>query len=194
MFFLAEKLSDKIGRDKIRTSCRVERIVQENKVKLYYKNGEIFEADKIICTAPTFAVRKINWEPALPLEMTMAMDTLQYSRINKNPILFNNRFWKNENFDLVTDTPAHYLYHATKNQRSQKGGLISYTIGDKAAVIANQSDDWRANMLQQSLSPHFGDIKSMIEKQVNYYWGADEYSKGTYAIYGKGQCLQFSRF
>ncbi len=26
-----------------------------------------------------------------------------------------------------------------------------------------------------------------IEKQTNYYWGEDEYSKGAYAIYGKGQ-------
>lgn len=184
---LAEKLADKIGRDKIKTSCKVGRIVQGKKVNVYCLTGETFEADKIICTVPTFAAKKIKWEPSLPPEMSMAMDQLQYARINKNPVLFNNRFWKDEHFDMVTDTPAHYLYHATKNQLSQKGVLISYTIGDKAAVIANQSDDWKANMLQQSLSPYFGDIKSMIEKQVNYYWGVDEYSKGAYAIYGKGQ-------
>ena len=42
-------------------------------------------------------------------------------------------------------------------------------------------------MINQSLSPFFGDVKSKIEKQTNYYWGDDEYSKGAYAIYGKGQ-------
>ena len=88
---------------------------------------------------------------------------------------------------MLTDTTPHYLYHATKNQSSRKGVLTSYAIGDKAAVIANQSDEWKADTLQQSLSPYFGDIKSMIEKQTNYYWGTDEYSKGAYAIYGKGQ-------
>jgi len=184
---LAERLGDKIGRDKIKTSCIVERIVQGKQVKVYCRNGETFEADKIICTVPTFAAKRIKWEPSMPIEMSMAMDELQYCRINKNPVLFNSRFWKDERFDMVTDTPAHYLYHATKNQMSKKGVLISYAIGDKAAVIANQSDDWKANMLQQSLSPYFGDIKSMIERQVNYYWGVDEYSKGAYAIYGKGQ-------
>lgn len=184
---LAEKLADKIGRDKIKTNYKVNRIVQGKKVTVYCASGESFEADKLICTAPTFAVKKIKWEPSLPEEMSDAMDQLQYARINKNPILFKNRFWEDESFDMITDTPAHYLYHATKNQLSKKGVLISYTIGDKAAVISNQSDAWKADMLQQSLSPMLSDVKSLIEKQTNYFWGEDEYSKGAYAIYGKGQ-------
>lgn len=184
---LATKLSEAIGLDRIKTSKRVTRIVQGKKVTVFCSDGEKFEADQLICTAPTFAVKKIKWEPALPADMSQAMDELQYARINKNPILFKNRFWKDESFDLLTDTPNHYLYHATKNQLSDKGVLISYTIGDKAAVIANQSDEWKADMLQQNLSPFFGDVRSLIEKQANYYWGEDEYSKGAYAIYGKGQ-------
>ena len=184
---LAKKLAEKIGTAKIKKGYKVKRIVQGAKVTVYCDNGEKFEADKLICTAPTFATKKIQWEPALPLPMRNAMDELQYARINKNPVLFKERFWKDESFDILTDTPAHYLYHATKNQISKKGVLISYTIGDKAAVIADQSDAWKADMLQQSLSPYFGDIKNIIEKQTNYYWGEDEYSKGAYAIYGKGQ-------
>ena len=114
---LAEKLAEKIGLDKIKTGYRVKKIVQGAKVTVYCENGEKFEGDKLICTAPTFAVKKIQWEPALPLAVRNAMDELQYARINKNPILFNERFWKVENFDMVTDTPAHYFYHATKNQQ-----------------------------------------------------------------------------
>jgi monoamine oxidase len=184
---LAEKLVERIGKDKIKVDCKVNRIVQGEKVTVYCANGDSYEADKIICTAPTFAVMKIKWEPSLPAEMLNAMNELQYARINKNPVLFKNRFWEDESFDMITDTPAHYLYHATKNQLSEKGVLISYTIGDKAAVIANQSDDWKAEMLQQSLLPYKSDIKNLIEKQTNYYWGEDEYSKGAYAIYGKSQ-------
>ena len=41
--------------------------------------------------------------------------------------------------------------------------------------------------MQQSLQPGFPDIKNKIAKQVNYYWGEDEFSKGSYAVYGKGQ-------
>ncbi|RYF85521.1 MAG: FAD-dependent oxidoreductase, partial [Chitinophagaceae bacterium] len=42
-------------------------------------------------------------------------------------------------------------------------------------------------MIAQALKPGFGDIQTKIEKQWNYYWGNDEFSKGAYALYGPGQ-------
>src|SRR5690606_5144970 len=59
--------------------------------------------------------------------------------------------------------------------------------GDKAAVIANQSDEWNARQISNTLSPYFGKIDNWIEKQVNYYWGDDQFTKGAYALYGAGQ-------
>ena len=186
---LAEEIAEKVGKDKIKLQHRVQRIVQTSKagVTVFCDNGQSFQADKIICTIPTFAAQQIKWEPVLPADQVSAMNELQYARINKNPLLFRQRFWKDESFDMVTDQLPHYFYHATKNQRSEKGVLISYTIGDKAAVIANQHDDWKADMIQQTLQPYFGDVKSLLEKQANYYWGKDEFSRGAYALYGKGQ-------
>ncbi len=186
---LSKKIAEKIGEDKIKLQHRVNRIVQDPKagVKVFCENGQQFTGDKIICTAPTFAAKKIKWEPALPTDQVAAMNELQYARINKNPLLFKERFWKDESFDMITDQSPHYFYHATKNQNSKKGVLISYTIGDKAAVVANQSDDWKEEMIQQTLQPHFGDVRALLEKQTNYYWGNDEYSYGSYAMYGIGQ-------
>ncbi len=176
-------------RDKVKTGYEVTKIVQPagGKVRVYCSNGYSVEGDKIICTIPTFAVKKIDWQPGLTEEMLAAIDALQYARINKNALLFSERFWKDESFDMITDMPGHYFYHATKNQNSAKGALISYTIGDKAAVVANQTDEWRADMIQQSLNPAFPGIKRLLEKQENFYWGNNDYSRGAYAIYGKGQ-------
>ncbi|HTD93285.1 MAG TPA: FAD-dependent oxidoreductase [Chitinophagaceae bacterium] len=185
---LAQGIAGKIGREKIKLEHSVNRIVQDKLgVKVYCGNGTSFAGDKIICTVPAFAAGKIKWEPGLPADQVGAINELQYARINKNPLLFRERFWKAEDFDMVTDQSPHYFYHATKNQRSQKGVLISYTIGEKAAVVANQSDEWRADMIQQTLQPHFGDVKKLLESQGNYYWGNDPYSFGSYAVYGKGQ-------
>src|SRR5688572_14244230 len=60
---LARRIAEKIGADKIRLQHAVNRIVQNSKggVKVYCDNGESFTADKIICTAPTFSVKKIKW-------------------------------------------------------------------------------------------------------------------------------------
>ena len=186
---LARSIADKIGMDKILLQHSATRVVQNVKggVKVYCDNGQVFTGDKIICTAPTFAVKKIKWEPGFPADQVNAMNELQYARINKNPLLFKKRFWKDEGFDMVTDQSPHYFYHATKNQPSKKGVLISYSIGEKAAVVANQSDAWREDMVMQTLKPHFNDAKEEFEKMTNYYWGSDKYSFGAYALYGKGQ-------
>jgi monoamine oxidase len=184
---LAEKLSEKIRKDKILLKHTVTKIEQGDRVKVHCDNGKIFEADKIICTVPTFALNKIDWQPGLSSEKINAINELQYARINKHALLFNERFWKYESFDMVTDQSPHYFYHATKNQKSQNGVLISYSIGEKAAVIANQTNEWNAKMIGETLNPHFGNIQSGLKDQVNYYWGNDAYSKGAYALYGKDQ-------
>lgn len=184
---LAHAFKNAIGADKILLQHKVEKIEQGAKVKVTCAGDRVFEGDFIICTVPTFSAKKINWIPALPADTQMAMNELQYARINKNAMLYSERFWKDESFDLVTDQPGHYFYHATKNQASKKGVLISYAIGDKAPVIKAQTDDWKADMINMSLKPGFGDTKQFLEKQVDYYWGDDEYSKGAYALYGVGQ-------
>lgn len=184
---LAYALKDAIGEDKIKLQHKVQKIEQGAKVKVTCTGGQVFDGDFIICTIPTFSAKKINWIPALPADTQLAMNELQYARINKNASLYSERFWKDESFDLVTDMPGHYFYHATKDQPSKKGVLISYAIGDKAPVVATQTDTWRADMINMSLKPAFGDTKQLLVKQEDYYWGDDEYSKGAYAMYGVGQ-------
>lgn len=184
---LAKKFVEKIGKEKILLQHSVTQIEQNDKVKVHCANGKVFEADHLICTIPTFAVNKIDWQPGLPPEKTEALNALQYARINKHAVVFDNRFWKDESFDMITDELPHYFYHGTKNQRSSKGVLISYSIGDKAAVIANQDNERNAQMVLRTLEPHFGKLQHLISKQANYYWGEDQLSKGAYALYGKGQ-------
>lgn len=183
---LAYKMRD-VFPDRVKCNSLVVRVDHKDKVQVHCADGQIYTADKLICTIPTYAVSKINWNPVLPEAMLHAIQELQYARINKHAVLFENRFWKDESFDMITDMPGHYFYHATKNQASTKGALISYSIGDKAAMFANQSKEANADMVCQSLRAAFPDIKSQIREQVNYYWGASKYSFGAYAMYGKGQ-------
>jgi len=184
---LAKKLAERVGLENILLEHGVTKVEQTAAgVKVTCSNGKVFRADKLICTAPTFSLKKIQWLPGLPKEKIDAINQLQYARINKHPVLFSERFWP-EDMDMVTDLPAHYFYHATKNQPGKKGILISYTIGDKAAVTANQDDAYHKAIISQALLPGFGDVQSKMEKQWNYYWGNDEFSKGAYALYGPGQ-------
>lgn len=185
---LAEKLAEKVGTDNIKLKHKVTEVSQaDGGVTVTCDNGQVFSADKLICTTPTYALSKIIWKPGLPKEKIDAINALQYARISKHAVLFKDRFWNDESFDMITDVYGHYFYHATKNQNSPKGVLISYTIGDKADVIGRQNDDFKTEVISSSLRPAFGDIRDKIEKHVNYYWGMDEQTKGGYALYGVGQ-------
>ncbi len=158
-----------------------------SEVKIKCSDGSVFACDYAICTTPTYSLNKIKWNPVLPDDKIEALNALQYARINKHPVLFSERYWNDESFDMVTDVYGHYFYHATKNQKAKKGVLISYTIGDKADVIHKQSKAFKKNVIIESLKPAFGDVSDKIVDQMTYYWGIDEYSKGAYALYGIGQ-------
>jgi monoamine oxidase len=185
---LTEELAKRIGLEDIKTGHKAIVVLQkDNMVKVTCENGAIFTGDKLICTLPVFAINKIKWEPEFPIEKQRALQSLQYARIMKNGLLFNERFWKEEKFSLITDMPGHYFFHTTQSQKSSKGILTSYTVGDKAQMLNSMT---RINCTQftlQSFPSDFGDIKSQYIKSYPYYWGNDAFSMGAYAIYGKGQ-------
>ncbi|MBZ0203116.1 MAG: FAD-dependent oxidoreductase [Ignavibacteria bacterium] len=185
---LPEKLAEKIGADNILLGHKVVEVQQlDGTVSVICNNGKTFSGDNLICTTPTYSLSRISWKPGLPEEKIDAINALQYARISKHAILFDERFWNDESFDMVTDVYGHYFYHGTKNQPGKKGALISYTIGDKADVVSRQNDEFKINMISDSLRAGFGDVKNKVVKQISYYWGTNQTSKGAYALYGKGQ-------
>ena len=187
---LAKKLAS-FFEDKILTRKHVVTIEQTmDDVKVYCADGSTFVGDKLICTAPAFAVTQIDWKPGLPDVVYDGLKSLQYSRINKNAVLFNERIWEDEAFDMITDMPGHYFYHATKFQKGRTGVLTCYTIGDKAQVMANENTEVRNDIIARSLAPRFPCAKQHMIDQTIYYWGDDKYSRGAYAVYGKGQWLK----
>jgi monoamine oxidase len=187
---LASKMADAIGRENILTGKKVLSVKQDKSgVTVTCEGGQTFTAERLICTAPTYSVMKINWDPVLPPNTTDGLNSLQYARIGKFPVVFKERFWGSENFDCLTDGPGHYFYHGTKDQPGKQGVLISYATGDKADVLNAQSPERRLQLILDSLKPAFGDVSKYVQGETKYYWGKDPYSYGAYAIYGKGQWL-----
>ncbi|HRG34135.1 MAG: FAD-dependent oxidoreductase [Saprospiraceae bacterium] len=185
---LTEALSKSIGIENILLSHKVNNIIQnKNGVQLHCENGSTFEADKLICAVPTFSLRKIQWAPQLPEIMVDALAELQYARIGKFPMVFSEKFWKQENFDMVTDTPAHYFYHATKNQNVPGGTLICYATGDKAESLNSISSEQRKSIILDALKPAFGDVGKYLKEDLKFYWGNEPASYGAYALYGVKQ-------
>ncbi len=184
---IIDGMANDFGIANIKLDTAVTSVKSSDKIIVTCNDGSTYDCDYLICTAPTYSLMKINWEPALPSDKRDALNSLQYARINKCATVFSKRFWEEEGYSILTDTFAHYFYHATKNQKNDNGVLISYSIGDKADMFSRMGKPQRIATILMSLMQLPDSVSDLVKDNVNYYWGKDEFTKGAYALYGKGQ-------
>ncbi|MEO8573021.1 MAG: FAD-dependent oxidoreductase [Pyrinomonadaceae bacterium] len=194
---LAVELAKGIGLNNIQTGYTVKRINQRaGAVGIDARStadpviGPValsLVADAIICTVPINSLLKIEFNPPLPLTQREAAEQLTYARICKNSVLYSERFWKDENFSMVSDATSHYYFHSTQSQSGPAGILTSYAIGEKADVLASQSDVRRARIITNDLADFDRDAPKLARGIKSYAWQRDEFTDGAYAIYKPGQ-------
>jgi monoamine oxidase len=184
---LVQEFANRIGPGNIHLNTRVAEITQRAGIVSVVTDKETFRADACICTAPVASVRKLRFNPPLPIAQSEALQKLTYARIVKNSILFESRFWNAENFSLVSDTASHYYFHSTQNQPGSEGILCSYAIGEKADLLASQSDERRMKIIARDLIDFDENAPKLAKNIASYAWQRDEFTQGAYALYRPGQ-------
>ena len=199
---LAEEFAKRIGNMNIRLLSQVDTITQrKGRVALTTFNvlpkgpglvppidlRQTFYADAVICTVPIQSLLKIKFDPPLPPRQYEAAQELTYARICKNSVLYDERFWRAENFSMVSDTTSHYYFHSTQNQPGRQGILTSYAIGEKADVLASQSDERRMKIVAGDLVDFNEHAPRLARGIASYAWQRDPYTDGAYALYRPGQ-------
>ncbi len=140
-------------------------------------------AEACICTVPATTLDQIRFDPPLPAAQMAAAEQLQYARIIKNSVLFEERFWEAEDFSLVSDVTSHYYFHSTKGQPGREGILCSYAIGEKADVLASQGNQRRSDIVTRDLLPLSGRAPALAKNIQSLAWQRDRYTQGAYALY-----------
>ncbi len=184
---LTQEFAKRIGAENIKNQTLVTEINQLKGIVTVKTETDSYRADAVICTVPTNSLVKIKFDPPMPTAQTEAAEKLIYARICKNSILFENRFWKDENFSMVSDETSHYYFHSTQKQKGKEGILTSYAIGEKADVLASQSDERRMNIITRDLVDFNQDAPKIAKGIASYAWQRDKYTDGAYALYRPGQ-------
>jgi len=184
---LVRALAERIGEEHIHTGAQVREIRQSAGQITVRAGNDTFKADGCICTVPSRVLKDIRFDPPLPSAQLTAAGELQYSRIVKSPVLFSERFWGADDFSLVSDVTSHYYFHSTKNQQGTQGILSSYAIGEKADVLAAQSDRRRMDTITRDLIPLDERAPQLGRAITSYAWQSDRYTQGAYALYRPGQ-------
>ncbi len=189
---LVQEFSKRIGSENIHLERKVISIDQKPRgsvrvTSVRSSSIETISCDAVICTAPIASLRKIKFDPPLPAVQAEAAQKLTYARIIKNSVLYSERFWKDENFSMVSDTTSHYYFHSTQNQPGREGILTAYAIGEKADVLASQDDRRRMNVITSDLVDFDAQAPSLARGIASYAWQRDEFTEGAYALYRPGQ-------
>jgi monoamine oxidase len=152
--------------------------------------SETFRADACICTVPARVLNDIHFDPPLSTVKSNSANQLQYARIMKTVMLFDNRFWmanKKTRFSCFTDSTSDFLFDSTLLQDGPQGILCSYAIGDKADDLAARGTEALRTGLEQDLSAIFPNARPKILAIERYPWQKDKYTQGSYALYRPGQ-------
>lgn len=171
----------------IRLGVRVDVVRQRAGRVTVEGSGERFESDACICTVPSRMLNGIRFTPPLSTAHTHAADSLQYARIVKSSVLFTERFWKDDDFSVVSDDTTHYYFHSTKGQADPHGIFTSYTVGDKADVIAAQDERRKLELITRDLAPLDSRAGALARTVSSYAWQRDPFANGAYALYRPGQ-------
>jgi monoamine oxidase len=160
-------------------------------------------ADLCICAVPATRLQHFTWSPE-PEEHLEAARQLQYSRITKTAVLFEQRFWpawrsirrrghtERTGFAVFTNRVADFCFDSTHSptHRSDAGILCSYSFGEKAANITSEDPQKIAQWIR-------GDVVKVLRAlkvkaagtgfQQEYQvipkpWHVDEWAGGAYAF------------
>ena len=184
---LAEEFAKRIGSENIRLGEPVSEVGQRRGTVTVKTVSGTYRADAVICTVPIQSLLKIKFTPPMPSVQRDAAERLTYARICKNSVLYNERFWKDENFSLVSDVTSHFYFHSTQGQPGKQGILTAYAIGEKADVLSSQSDDRRMRKIAADIADLDPKAPSLARGIVSYAWQRDEFTDGAYALYKPGQ-------
>ena len=184
---LPRAMAERIGLKNFRLSTTVSAITQKNG-KVYVRAGnEVLTADACVCTVPARVLNNIRFSPELPSAQVKAAWELQYARIVKSAISFDERFWKADDFSLISDTTSHYYFHSTQKQSGPTGVLTSYAVGEKADVLASQSNARRQEIITRDLSSFNERAPQLANGIISQAWQRDPWTQGAYALYRPGQ-------
>ncbi len=153
--------------------------------------GEEFSAAFCICSVPSRTLTRIRFDHPLSNAQWDAAKQLQYARIQKTVLLFENRFWKQgkgeAGFSCFTEGSSDYIFDATFAQHGTQGILCSYAIGDKADDLASSTTESLRGRIEQDLRLIFPEALVASSAIDRYVWQRDEYTEGAYALYRPGQ-------
>jgi monoamine oxidase len=182
--------------DRIRYGVPVRKVLQlPGKVRVVFSKGsgeEWLDADRVICTTPVPALRRIDFGPELPAEKRQIIERLEYTPVTRIYLQAKRRFWREagDQGTAQTDLPIRqvYEYPFAKAANPQSRGILECHLRGAEAVRAARLDPAaRIAFALEGLEKVYPGFKESYEVGTSFVWGDDPWTGGGYAEWKPGQ-------
>lgn len=187
-------------RERIYYGAPVTKVFQEpDKVRVIFRQGgaeETLEADRLICTAPVPALRRIEFTPELPAAKRQIFEKLEHTPVTRVYLQTRRRFWEafGRGGGASTDLPIQTVSEQPFAQSvltGPRGILESHMKGEQAARIAALDPEAQLAFLIENLEKVQPGIRQYVEGGTSYSWGDDPWAGGGYAWWKPGQLTEW---
>jgi len=176
----------------IRYGSPVVRIEQDaNKVRaITVQSGtqHALEADRMICTVPFPALRRVEVQPPFSEAKRKAIAELPYDPVTRVVLQCRTRFWEQEgcNGFGMSDLEQE-VFHTTFDQPGTRGLLVSYmcrSAGQRAGAMDSEA---RLEFVSRDMEKVHPGLRDHLEGAVSKVWPADPWAGGAGALPSPGQ-------
>ena len=188
---LPEAFAKKLG-DRIRLGHTLKGIAHaDDEVQLHVEtdNGtETLYADRVIVTIPFTALRKVRFEPGLPVARQEIIDELPYTQIAQVYLQTKTRFWEQGTpvAMVVSDGPLERLFNASSRMQDGRGLLVNWVNGTGTQEVASRDPEKHLEIVLRNMEGIWSGCRDEIEVTLTNNW-SHTYVRGAYAHYAPGQ-------
>jgi monoamine oxidase len=179
---------------KIILNSKIKQITHdEKKVVVSFQNGngkiESIEGDRLICTIPFSVLREVKFSPALPEAKANAINNLPYTKITKVYLQANRYEWDGRSIgsSIWTDTACERIFSLVGKNTDKSGIFVIWTEGEGSDLPASMNDKDRIKWGKKEFEKHLPFMKGKIEKGETKSWVNDEFVRGAYSHFTRGQ-------
>ncbi|MBS7669073.1 flavin monoamine oxidase family protein [Croceicoccus gelatinilyticus] len=179
----------------VRLSCPVRAVskLADGTFVTEYADGKRVRSDKVVCSLPLGTMRRIAFDPLLPLDHRMAIHTVPQMMITQVHMEFSEPFWEEDGqpANMWTDTAAGIVLAARSGQDPTRiSSLTAWARGDTAAALDRLSEAEAKRLVVSEIERIRPAAKGRIRVAGFKSWQNDPWSRGDWVVWAPGQASQ----
>lgn len=179
-------------REKIHYGSPVVRIEQDSSrvraIVIQSGTHHTLEADRLICTVPFPALRKVEVQPPFSELKRRAIAELQYDPITRVILQCRSRFWERNGYNGFGFSDLPYeIFHPTFDQPGTRGLLLFYSFTGVGKRVGAMDPDRRTEFASHEMEKVYPGLLDNLEGGVSKVWAADPWAGGAVSSHAPGQ-------